>query len=643
MSGRVGYQLWERSPGRAARPMEGPEWDMQRHFQDWCLRTYGDSGKTKTVTRRKCERIAQLLLGVDAGSADNPKFRFWVKSKGFQLAGPGEAPPAAGGKQVLYVPVKTTDGVGIDEKLSLRRVAVVEDFFDIIYSMHVETGPNGEQIRKHAGQKRTYKAISETYAFLPREAVTRFLMSCSECQKRMHLNPDGAEHKDNGKPPALVTSMIDYNMPITMAYMKHMKLQLLNSQQDEDESSIESDEFDMSDSTRMSAVNSDLSSNLEERMQSPPNAHRQQDGVVWDIMQQSQHLFFATEPDDSTPESVNGHEPIGQTSAPERAHSEEMPTPTTNGQPKLEPEEQPLNLSDSLLTSQLNSEYRIDDLRIHGKSTYSSLVMPDIKTERETQENGSKSPAHSLSSYDSGKNESVGDGVEDLSLNRGDDDEDDHDEVDDIERASEGDGVETERLKAFNSRPIPSHLTSAVAENILASACESETRNAAKRMRLERPQKVTPILTYGSEARSPKPVEWWDRIESLFWKQDEAEPAEKQCKQEPTQVTFSTSAVSTAQEVLYINGNGTYSYHSYRGLGGGLINLTDASMNGPTDLSMKKQVVPSSGSTSNSNSRAQLNPTEVNAVRQLVAGYRDSAAFLLRSADELETLILQQN
>jgi len=27
--------------------------------------------------------------------------------------------------------------------------------------------------------------------------------------------------------------MIDYNMPITMAYMKHMKLQLLNSQQDE--------------------------------------------------------------------------------------------------------------------------------------------------------------------------------------------------------------------------------------------------------------------------------------------------------------------------------------------------------------------------------------------------------------------------
>ncbi|KAM9101178.1 nucleolar protein 4-like isoform 2-T2 [Sarcophilus harrisii] len=264
--------------------------DMYRQFQDWCLRTYGDSGKTKTVTRKKYDRIVQLLNGSESSSTDNAKFKFWVKSKGFQL-GHSDEVNGGGGKQVLFVPVKTTDGVGVDEKLSLRRVAVVEDFFDIIYSMHVETGPNGEQIRKHAGQKRTYKAIqkksvkcskfqiqiSESYAFLPREAVTRFLMSCSECQKRMHLNPDGADHKDNGKPPTLVTSMIDYNMPITMAYMKHMKLQLLSSQQDEDESSIESDEFDMSDSTRLSAVNSDLSSNLEERMQSPQTVPGQQD------------------------------------------------------------------------------------------------------------------------------------------------------------------------------------------------------------------------------------------------------------------------------------------------------------------------------------------------------------------------------
>uniref|UniRef100_U3IFB9 Nucleolar protein 4 n=4 Tax=Anatidae TaxID=8830 RepID=U3IFB9_ANAPP len=487
--------------------------------------------------------------------------------------------------------------------------------------MHVETGPNGEQIRKHAGQKRTYKAISETYAFLPREAVTRFLMSCSECQKRMHLNPDGADHKDNGKPPTLVTSMIDYNMPITMAYMKHMKLQLLNSQQDEDESSIESDEFDMSDSTRMSAVNSDLSSNLEERMQSPQNLQGQQD-------------------DDSAAESFNGNETVGHSSnASGGTHCREMAETNSNGKTNLEQDEQPLNLSDSPLSAQLTSEYRLDDHNSNGKNKYKTLLISDLKMEREARENGSKSPAHSYSSYDSGKNESVGRGAEDLSLNRGDEDEDDHDEQEDPEKVNESDGVEAERLKAFNSRPIPSHLTSAVAESILASACESESRNAAKRMRLDR-------------------------------QQDEAAPADKQYKQEPAQVTYSTSAVSSTQEVLYINGNGTYSYHSYRGLGGGLLNLNDASSSdlqppsttaasqhcipgttnvqspsnsGPTDLSMKRQLATSSGSSSSTSSRPQLSPTEINAVRQLVAGYRESAAFLLRSADELENLILQQN
>lgn len=69
------------------------------------------------------------------------------------------------------------------------------------------------------------------------------------------------------------------------------------------------------------------------------------------------------------------------------------------------------------------------------------------------------------------------------------------------------------------------------------------------------------------------------------------------------------------------------------------------SLAGPTDLSMKGGA--SSTAPSNSTSRgmqaAQLSPTEISAVRQLIAGYRESAAFLLRSADELENLILQQN
>lgn len=73
---------------------------------------------------------------------------------------------------------------------------------------------------------------------------------------------------------------------------------------------------------------------------------------------------------------------------------------------------------------------------------------------------------------------------------------------------------------------------------------------------------------------------------------------------------------------------------------------------GPTDLSMKS-IGPNSSSTNShgqgggggggGGASAQLSPPEVTAVRQLIAGYRESAAFLLRSADELESLILQQN
>jgi hypothetical protein len=37
-----------------------------------------------------------------------------------------------------------------------------------------------------------------------------------------------------------------------------------------------------------------------------------------------------------------------------------------------------------------------------------------------------------------------------------------------------------------------------------------------------------------------------------------------------------------------------------------------------------------------------LNVTEAVAVKQLITGYREAAAFLLRSADELEQLLVNQ-
>ena len=50
-----------------------------------------------------------------------------------------------------------TDDESHSNHTGLRRVAVVEDFFKIIYKVHVEMGGKRD---KHAGQKRTYRAVS---------------------------------------------------------------------------------------------------------------------------------------------------------------------------------------------------------------------------------------------------------------------------------------------------------------------------------------------------------------------------------------------------------------------------------------------------------------------------------------------------
>ncbi|GBP78476.1 Nucleolar protein 4-like [Eumeta japonica] len=84
-----------------------------------------------------------------------------------------------------------------------------------------------------------------------------------------------------------------------------------------------------------------------------------------------------------------------------------------------------------------------------------------------------------------------------------------------------------------------------------------------------------------------------------------------------------------------------------------------SSLTAPTDLSLKNASTSTSlhsvsssasslpGTAPSSSTKTpllshKLSGAEVGAVRQLITGYRESAAFLLRSADELEALLLQQ-
>ena len=61
-----------------------------------------------------------------------------------------------------------------------KKVAVVENFFDIIYSVHVESSGKTVQLRgragKHCGQKRTYRAVS-TVLLLLSNGTTKPLLS----------------------------------------------------------------------------------------------------------------------------------------------------------------------------------------------------------------------------------------------------------------------------------------------------------------------------------------------------------------------------------------------------------------------------------------------------------------------------------
>ncbi|KAM9475103.1 nucleolar protein 4-like isoform 2-T2 [Clarias gariepinus] len=672
------------------------EAEMFSEFQEWCLRTYGDSGKTKTVTRRKYNKIMQTLLqnedtdGVYVDNSHiNAKFKFWVRSKGFQVGSNvlGEHnQKGAPGKPVLYVPVKSTcSDSGQSQDSSLKRVAVVEDFFDIIYAMHVEMGADPGRAPKHAGQKKTYKAIAETYAFLPREAVTRFLMSCGECQKRMHINPSTAEFKENDRPTSLVPDLIDYNMPLTATYLKQMKLQCMNTNE-QDESSVSSEDLDMAEpawgSTERApaAAPSGTPEPRPERKTTPPQPSIKEEEDDSSSESASTNGLPSLAPPTGAAVVTAGISVTDGMVPYEEVTSNGTTAPldfsTTSSSSSSEEGQQPLNLSDRLVpgVTPTLAPFPADPNRKHT-----------IKTEY-----GNKSPQYSSGSYDSVKTE-ASICAEDLNTTRTqvmDDDDDDHDDHDDSDKINDTEGLDPERLKAFNmfvrlfvdenldrmvpiskqpkekiqaiiescsrqfpefqerarkrirtylkscrrmkkggfeTRPTPPHLTSAMAENILAAACESETRNAAKRMRLD-----------------------------IYQNHDESITADKSNSRDPAAVAhsgFSLAASAYSQDQLYTNGGLNYSFRGYGALGNNLQSSATAQSNGPTDLSMKSVGSSSSSSSSNSHGQggggggasAQLSPPEVTAVRQLIAGYRESAAFLLRSADELENLILQQN
>jgi len=117
--------------------MEEAKQLMLSQYIPWVNSTYGDTAKTKTITKKKYSRIIALLrfnaeqkdtkstasinstndpsaaaavtIGGGNGGSELAKFKLWVKSKGFHL-GPPEGHPDFGTHDTastLYLPTGT--------------------------------------------------------------------------------------------------------------------------------------------------------------------------------------------------------------------------------------------------------------------------------------------------------------------------------------------------------------------------------------------------------------------------------------------------------------------------------------------------------------------------------------------------------
>lgn len=135
----------------------------RRWYAEWIRRQYDGPGcRAKIVGRPKYEQIVRAVRGELRRAADNSKFRFWVRAKGFRMG----KPTASGVVQAqddpnnLYVVDTRNGGLqtgGSRQQHCYKKVAVVDEFFDIIYRVHCSGG--GVSAR-HSGQKRTHRMVS---------------------------------------------------------------------------------------------------------------------------------------------------------------------------------------------------------------------------------------------------------------------------------------------------------------------------------------------------------------------------------------------------------------------------------------------------------------------------------------------------
>lgn len=188
-----------------------------------------------------------------------------------------------------------------------------------------------------------------------------------------------------------------------------------------------------------------------------------------------------------------------------------------------------------------------------------------------------------------------------------------------------------------NNKPTPPHLTSVHAEQLLARACENEAENA-KRMRLG----VEPISqSMPAPVITNSPIDVLAGTSPVSLTSSDKLKLEYKPEQLATLLAASQHQQTSAPNIATVNGATAAMYRQ------AFQTNPSAFSNGPPSAALIPGGLPTSNGPPVVSEALKkppllnhkLNVTEMAAVRQLITGYRESAAFLLRSADELEHLL----
>ncbi|XP_071131745.1 KRAB-A domain-containing protein 2-like [Mytilus edulis] len=125
---------------------------------------------TVLLTDEKVERIKSLIIDTkDGQKTDTPRFRQYVKDKGFQLV----TCAVLGLENELCVPTKEEcERPGL--LAHWRRVVTVENMFKTLKLVH-------EGTRSHTGYHKLFKDVEDTFYGVPRSLCKEFIKGCVKC------------------------------------------------------------------------------------------------------------------------------------------------------------------------------------------------------------------------------------------------------------------------------------------------------------------------------------------------------------------------------------------------------------------------------------------------------------------------------